>query len=76
MVTNKTHDVPDHLCTHCSQLWLGECRAYEAPHTNDERLKRRESRPLCEVGGGTCSKGLIERIRQADKEIKIGGGVR
>lgn len=50
MITHKLYDVPDHLCTHCSQLWMGECRAYQDPHSEDERLSRKGSKPLCEVG--------------------------
>lgn len=67
MITNKLHDVPDHLCTHCSQLWKGECRAYQKPQSIDERLNRRNSRPLCET------EGKVRKSRKVLREMSKSG---
>lgn len=51
MIANKIHDVPDRLCSRCSQLWKGDCRANQEPESVEEGLNRRNSRPLCGPDG-------------------------
>lgn len=47
MIEYKIKNVPDHVCTHCSQCWMGECRAYMAPHSEVERMKREGGKAAC-----------------------------
>lgn len=49
-VKRKINPVCDCLCELCSQNYQDECRAYEAPHSEEERKNRmRDIKPLCEI---------------------------
>lgn len=45
-IPNKVLDVPDEVCrgepdgVPCNQLWKGECRAYQMPHSKEEQTAR------------------------------------
>jgi len=41
MVDDKiTPGTPDSVCLQCSQCYEGECRAFEVPHSEEERNAR------------------------------------
>lgn len=40
MIKHKIRKVPDSVCEKCTQLWEGECRAFEVPHSRAERTSR------------------------------------
>lgn len=37
---NMIKDVPDEVCNGCAQLYEGECRAFQMPHSEEERQAR------------------------------------
>ena len=39
-IRNKVSDVADSVCEDCPQNWQGTCRAFNLPHTEEERLHR------------------------------------
>lgn len=45
MIKNKIRAVPDSVCEKCTQLWEDECRAWEMPHSEEERLSRKVELP-------------------------------
>ncbi len=41
-IAHKIREVPDETCQGCPQNWEGECRAYEIPHSRQEREYREQ----------------------------------
>ena len=51
MIASKIKNVHDDLCELCAQCFEGECRAYQFPHSEIERLLRTaDPQGLCEIG--------------------------
>jgi len=50
MIGHKVMNVSDELCQLCAQAWQGECRAFQMPHTQEERAQREgDPQGLCEI---------------------------
>lgn len=47
MIKGKIEQVGDEICGHCAQNYSGECRAFEAPHSDQERAAREKGDALC-----------------------------
>lgn len=47
MIKGKIDQVSDHLCGHCAQNYQDACRAFEAPHSPQERAAREKGDALC-----------------------------
>ncbi len=47
MVKHKIEQVSDFICGQCAQNYQDECRAFEAPHSDQERAARERGDPLC-----------------------------
>lgn len=47
MIKGKIRAVGDYLCSHCAQNYQDECRAFEAPHSPEERAAREKGDALC-----------------------------
>jgi hypothetical protein len=47
MIKGKIEQVGDEICAHCAQNYSGECRAFEAPHSDQERAAREKGDALC-----------------------------
>jgi len=47
MIKGKIEAVGDEICLHCAQNYSGECRAFEAPHSPQERAAREQGDALC-----------------------------
>jgi len=49
-VRHKIAPVIDDLCELCAQHWRGECRAFQAPHSEEERAQRQgDPQGLCQI---------------------------
>lgn len=49
-VSNKIHQVSDDLCELCAQCWESQCRAYQVPHSDEERAQRiSDPKGLCQI---------------------------
>lgn len=42
MIRGKIRNVQDAVCKGCSQLWNGECRAFQMPHSDEEYEHRKK----------------------------------
>ena len=47
MIKGKIEPVGDEICGHCAQNYSGECRAFEDPHSLQEREAREKGDALC-----------------------------
>jgi len=47
MIKGKIEQVGDYLCGLCAQNYSGECRAFEDPHSPEEREAREKGDALC-----------------------------
>jgi len=47
MIRGKIEEIGDEICNHCSQNYQEECRAFEYPHSDQERTEREKGDPLC-----------------------------
>lgn len=47
MIKGKIEQVGDEICGHCSQNYQEECRAFEFPHSDQERTEREKGDALC-----------------------------
>jgi len=47
MIKGKIEAVGDYLCGHCAQNYQDECRAFQAPHSPEEREARKKGDALC-----------------------------
>ena len=47
MIRGKIERVGDQICGHCSQNYQEECRAFEWPHSDQERAAREKGDALC-----------------------------
>lgn len=47
MIKGKINPVGDFICNHCAQNYQNECRAYQDPHSDEERAAREEGDALC-----------------------------
>lgn len=53
----------DELCERCPQQWLGICRAFQVPHSEEEaNYRKADRRVLCSPGG------LYKPILDANEE--------
>ena len=48
MIKHKINQVGDVICGHCAQNYQDECRAFEAPHSDQERAAREQGDALCQ----------------------------
>jgi hypothetical protein len=58
---NKISKVADFVCRRCPQYWDGDCRAFNVPHSNDERRAREERVMYCDIV-------LAGNVRSGNKE--------
>lgn len=58
--------VSHETCLKCGQLWEGECRAYEVPHSEAERQARLTDRNL------RCCFGSVAHPMRRRIDYKIG----
>ncbi len=66
MIYHKIKNVPDSVCEGCGQNWQSQCRAYEMPHSEEERKHRGEKTDLnCE------SRELVEKRRKDRKAFEL-----
>lgn len=47
MIKRKIEEVGEEICGHCAQNYQDECRAFEAPHSDEERAAREKGDALC-----------------------------
>jgi len=47
MIRGKIEEIGDEVCGHCAQNYQDECRAFEAPHSDQEREAREKGDALC-----------------------------
>lgn len=47
MIKGKIGEVGEEICSHCAQNYSGECRAFEDPHSPEEREAREKGDALC-----------------------------
>ena len=47
MIRGKIEQVGDQICGHCAQNYQDECRAFEYPHSDQERAAREQGDALC-----------------------------
>lgn len=47
MIKGKIQAVGDEICGHCAQNYQEECRAFEYPHSDQERQAREKGDALC-----------------------------
>lgn len=49
-IEHKTKPVIDDLCKLCAQQWQGECRAFQMPHSDEEKAQREgDPQGLCQI---------------------------
>lgn len=61
MIKGKIEQIGDAICAHCSQNYQDECRAFEAPHSDQERAAREKGDALC-----ITSRAAFIRHKQAE----------
>lgn len=47
MIKRKIKDVGNEICGHCAQNYQNECRAFQWPHSDEERAAREKGDVLC-----------------------------
>ena len=47
MIKHKIESVGDYLCGLCAQNYQEECRAFQAPHSPQEKAARKRGDALC-----------------------------
>lgn len=71
-VQNKIRQVHDDVCKlTCAQFYEGECRAYQMPHSEAERVCRNSGSAACERGlimYGLTHEGL--KRQQGSQEVE------
>lgn len=63
MIKGKIEQVSDDLCNHCAQNYQEECRAFNDPHSPQERAAR-------EKGDALCISSRAAFIRRKTRELR------
>jgi len=66
MIKGKIEAVGDEICGHCAQNYQDECRAFEAPHSDQERTEREKGDPLCITSRAAFIRRKTEEIREEE----------
>lgn len=67
MIKGKIEPVADYLCGYCAQNYQETCRAFEAPHSTQEKEARKKGDALC-----ITSKAAFIRSRRTElKEEEV-----
>lgn len=72
MIKRKIEQVSDDLCDHCAQNYQDECRAFEAPHSPQEREAREQGDALCITSRAAFIRSRRTELREEEaKEQKL-----
>lgn len=66
MIKGKIEQVGDQICGHCAQNYQDECRAFEVPHSDQERTEREKGDALCIISRAAFIRRKTEEIRQEE----------
>ena len=68
MIKGKIEQVGDQICAHCAQNYQEECRAFEAPHSDQERTEREKGDPLCITSRAAFIRRKTRELREEERK--------
>lgn len=71
MIKGKIEQVSDDLCGHCAQNYQEECRAFNDPHTDQEREAREQGDALCITSRATFIRRQTRELREEEAKEQV-----
>jgi len=68
MIKRKIKEIAEEICGHCAQNYQDECRAFQWPHSDQERTAREQGDALCVTSSDASAKSGPPELREEESK--------